>query len=767
MLKAFISHSSKQKENFVVPLVELLGRDSCIVDAYDFDAAYKSLDEIYKNIEECTVFVFLVTKESLESEWCKKELERSYQKLSAGDKMRFWPFIIDEEVDIKDTPEWIHKTDCYNLKYFKTPKALAREIEQKFRTIIWKENPALQRKETLLVGRNSDIDLFENKYFSARRNILRAVIISGRVGVGKEAFANQCMQKIGKDVETIPFRLSLSAKNGVEDFILGLNAITGTYSEEQMKEIVLPSSVNEKSHYAVLLLNELYSLRTVLYLQDDMCFVLPNRKLPEWFIDIIKDKELNSQIGLFILSRLTPITTIESIFPEIISIVLGPLSKSDRRKLFYQLLAEYKISNIAEKDVEKIIEKLNQSPVQLIQFAESLRTYDFNLVEEDMESYIHLGDRKLKPLYDMFSDGDEKELIIVLSKFDFISFNVLERIYGEEYRNAVACVHKLIVNGLASTFGPSSCFVRLDSALSDFIKRNHIKLPTDFENAINDVLDDYLTDNPNMETDLSIYLYDIKKRILSGRTTDKDYLIPSVVVKSILELYNSGDYDEVIRLCKYILREFDNYDTDVVREIRYWLCLALCRKQQSDDFYNEVNNFDGADYKFLRGFYYRIEGRPDLAEKFYLQALDIAPAMQKLKREYVSALLEQRKFTEALEKAKENYESAQENTYHIHAYFRSLIKKTPLTRTEILELESLIKQVGNSYSPKKIELVYAMQLEYDIIVAKKSVNDILTQIGILEAKFPKSHDIGRVINEFKFKQGLIKQREKFMEEYYY
>ena len=58
MLKAFISHSSKQKENFVVPLVELLGRDSCIVDAYDFDAAYKSLDEIYKNIEECTVFVF-------------------------------------------------------------------------------------------------------------------------------------------------------------------------------------------------------------------------------------------------------------------------------------------------------------------------------------------------------------------------------------------------------------------------------------------------------------------------------------------------------------------------------------------------------------------------------------------------------------------------------------------------------------------------------------------------------------------------------------
>lgn len=160
MIKAFISHSSKQKKDFVEPLVELLGRDSCIIDCYDFQAAYETLEQIYNQMEKCSIFVFLVTKESLESDWCKKELARAYDKLNNSDLLRFWPFIIDENVKIEDTPEWIHKTKCYNLKYFKTPLALAREIEQKFREIIWRENSYLMNKETLLVGRNSDIDAF-------------------------------------------------------------------------------------------------------------------------------------------------------------------------------------------------------------------------------------------------------------------------------------------------------------------------------------------------------------------------------------------------------------------------------------------------------------------------------------------------------------------------------------------------------------------------------------------------------------------------------
>ena len=56
MIKAFISHSSAQKE-FAQELVNTIGRDYCKIDCFDFEPAYKSIDEIFKAIDSCTIFV--------------------------------------------------------------------------------------------------------------------------------------------------------------------------------------------------------------------------------------------------------------------------------------------------------------------------------------------------------------------------------------------------------------------------------------------------------------------------------------------------------------------------------------------------------------------------------------------------------------------------------------------------------------------------------------------------------------------------------------
>ena len=73
MIKAFISHSSVQKD-FVRELVDTLGRDYCIVDCYNFAPAYKTMDEIFRKIEQSTVFVLLISRDSLDSDWVKEEI---------------------------------------------------------------------------------------------------------------------------------------------------------------------------------------------------------------------------------------------------------------------------------------------------------------------------------------------------------------------------------------------------------------------------------------------------------------------------------------------------------------------------------------------------------------------------------------------------------------------------------------------------------------------------------------------------------------------
>lgn len=112
MIKAFISHSSEQKE-FVLDLVEVLGRDYCIVDCYNFNSAYQTLNEIYNKIEQSTVFVLLLSKASLKSDWVEKEIKYAKEKLEPRCLDCFWPFIIDENLSINECPEWMRKDKCF------------------------------------------------------------------------------------------------------------------------------------------------------------------------------------------------------------------------------------------------------------------------------------------------------------------------------------------------------------------------------------------------------------------------------------------------------------------------------------------------------------------------------------------------------------------------------------------------------------------------------------------------------------------------------
>lgn len=91
MIKAFISHSSIQK-SFVESLVENLGRTVCIVDAYDFEPARKSKDEIFRNIRNADIFILLISQSALESDWVKIEIEKARDRMEKG-KLEFFPYI--------------------------------------------------------------------------------------------------------------------------------------------------------------------------------------------------------------------------------------------------------------------------------------------------------------------------------------------------------------------------------------------------------------------------------------------------------------------------------------------------------------------------------------------------------------------------------------------------------------------------------------------------------------------------------------------------
>jgi len=344
-------------------------------------------------------------------------------------------------------------------------------------------------------------------------------------------------------------------------------------------------------------------------------------------------------------------------------------------------------------------------------------------------------------------------LLIILSKIDFVSYELLEGIFEERIIEAMEAIGEMMEYGIVCAFGPSERYFRLDHYIADYIRRCHMSLPKDWEQHVDNVLEKQIAESKSITEDTSLYLYDIKRRILSGKSGSSVFLIPSIVVGTIVEIYNKQDYKLVIQICDSVLTEMHNYYEDVVRELRYWLCLALCRTQK-ERFFDEVKNIEGADYFFLLGFYRRIEKNYSRAEYYFRKALDISHNMQRAKRELVTALLAQNKYQDALNMAKENYESNPENSYQIHGYFRCLVRKSNLDRNDYLTLEELMGAMKNNHSDKHEELYSAMNIEYQAYIKHMPYESLYELIKETENQFPNSYNVKRAVHLYMFKRGI-------------
>lgn len=617
--------------------------------------------------------------------------------------------------------------------------------------------------DTMMVGRNTDISKFEDKFQSIDGINLKALIISGRKGVGKDTFAKQCMNKVGFPYETEPYRISTKPHENIENFIVYLNMILCRYNDVALKR-VLALQPKEKAHEAVTMLNELYETRTVLFINDNLSCILPNRELSEWVNDILTDTDLNNQLGMFIMTPQIPNSYIETKHPQVAHIQLQPLDKKDRRKIFVNCIRAYGLDGITQADIDFFVDRLLQSPSQIIQVAEALsNNIPMPLVKKDINTIVEQGDMSIKPILDSFNEDEQRYILIIMSRMDFISYELLEAIFKERIIEAMNTIYNMMEYGIVTSFGPSSQFFRLDHYVSDYIRRCHFIMPIDWENSVNEVLESRITSSNNITEDTSLYLYQLKQQVISGKGNLSGYLIPSVVVSSVMDVYNDKNYPLVVTICDEVLNGVHPYYYDMLRELRYWLCLALCRLQ-NERFFEEVKEMQGADFWFLRGFFNRVGEKYLDAEKCYRKALSFAPNLKRAKRELVTALLAQNRFEPALSLAKENYEQDPDNSYQIHGYFRCLVRKRQINRDENSMLVALLDAMKSNYSDKHEEMFASMNIEYQAYVCHKSPSEMFSIIDEAERRFPNSVNVERASYNYKLRQEIVTTEKAFAED---
>lgn len=423
-MKAFISHSSAQQE-FAEMISDQLGPDQCVIDSYDFAPAYKTMDEIIRKLNDSIIFVFLISKESIKSDWCKSEVRLAKELTEKGRLKLFLPYIIDADVNlemVRQKYDWIVSVDTYNLKLFRSPILVARDIELKFRQIERSKYPYLRAIDEIFEGRNDKIDEFQTK--KSRKRKAKSLIISGRPGTGRHRFSQRCADDIGFKNNYFFENVDLPRNGTLLDLIVQLNPITSYFSEEQLIDILHAEEEEVQLDAAVALLNEIYKYQGRVRINDNSVVVNYKSDLSKWFIKLLKRPGLKEALGIFLISTTNMKAIYEIKNPEIIAIRLSEFSRTDREKILVRYLDYFNCKGYSDDNIEFFVDKLKQSPSQLVKIAEIISTYGVGEAVRNVEEIRLEGDYRISDILTSFKENqDAIDFLVLLSHTGMISYD--------------------------------------------------------------------------------------------------------------------------------------------------------------------------------------------------------------------------------------------------------------------------------------------------------------------------------------------------------
>lgn len=446
-IKAFISHSSDDAL-YVDVLINLIGKNSLVVDRFCFESGERTIDEIIKSIDNSAIFIVLLSRSSLDKDWVKKELAIIKKYIDSGVLKRFKPYIIDDTISYKyeKIPEWIKEE--YNLRnIYIQPPFLARKIEEEVNKLIWEQCPDIRQDERVFVGRDTEIERLREKYLQRNLKDRKAVIVSGIPdGIGRRRLLTEFIRKIdtNKDETYDPFSVAMEEDDSIEDFIIQLNNLFFFERNEDLLQRISIINKTEKVNKVVEFICYLSELREKLFIRDNGSIVRRNGELSSWFKDVIKSNKIDQTI-LFIASRNRFVLTDE--YPEIVSLHLTPLNNDKAKTLLRQYLNNHE-KTISGEDVSFFIQQTGPMPNLIRRCASLILEMGPELAKLKQKKYQYTGDELTRNLISDFQkDKSYIQILILLSEFPYLRYYDIKQITSGIVDNVDQILYEYDKNG--------------------------------------------------------------------------------------------------------------------------------------------------------------------------------------------------------------------------------------------------------------------------------------------------------------------------------
>ncbi len=708
MVRAFLSHSSQDKESYVRPLAQRLDKSNIVYDEFTFEEGGKTLDEILRGIEDAELFVLLISNSALDSQWVQREVSLAKTHLDESQIRRIYPIIIDDKVTYKDPriPEWLRIN--YNLKPVKKVSVAADRITNKLREISWSKYPALQMRQTIFVGRNDKLEEFEARIYDFEKDKPLAIVASGFPGIGRRTFLHHALVKTDfTELSHVPAAIYVDRNTSVEDFILKLNDL-GMLDLSQDVYDLATRPVEKKLAIIQRFMANLQDSKELVYIVDDGCLVNYKREVSPWFVDTISSFT-GSRSPIFCLaSRYNVHFGSRPRNNQFLFMELNELNFKERERLFSKLLDIHGI-DLSTSEFGQASGLMSGLPAQITFAVDLLREDNLSSFTSKLPTIANFNTERAAILLSQYDDDElTLKFIRLLAQFEVIAKNFVFQIVEEKTHYPI--LEELAAQNICELIGVDGEIIRLNDIVRDYIKRNRLHIEQEHADAVQRKVKEIVESGNFADTDSSIFAFSIKEALKTGIDVDSRYLIPSHYLTCMKDLYYSKRRpDKVVQLADTILQKEATLDPQVVQDIRYYLCLTLAKKCDSR-LLQEVRNIKGDEHNFLLGFYYRQCGRfRDALDRF--QGIVDAPYVgARCKREMVQVYVQLEEYEKALGYARRNYEENRDNQFHVQAYFNCLINSDDCTAhsATLQQLIEKLKDIGSSQSSEMAGIAQAL-----------------------------------------------------------
>lgn len=706
LIKCFLSHSSRDKTSYVRLVATRLRKEVRVFDEETFEEGMVTAEEIARGLDESTLFVIFLSEAALASKWVQDELTHAKSRFDDAQIQRIYPIIIDPGIrhDDKRIPEWMRES--LNIQPILRPTIAARKINARLLELSWKTHPRLKERKEIFVGRNELVDQIEERLDDFTNETPVALIASGLPAIGRKTLLQNALKKsnLVRDAYDFP-TITLSSLDSIEDFLLktvdlGLVAFD--------VPSLASATVGEKVSLAKDLSAAIAKDGERLLIEDHGVLVQGNGDLVDWFSALLIHLAPTSHLTFCIASQFRPKPSLNRTFPYAFTVAVKELDVAERNGLLARY-ARFHSLNLARTDLSFLADLLSGFPEQAL-FAIDL-VHEYGIFEARRQSHTiqQYGSDKAQVVLEKYKDRAlELELIYLLSRFEFLSYEVLFDIVDEATYAPV--LNTLLSASICERLGTTSDYIRVNEVIRDYVSRNRFGIPTKFDESIRKHVQSFVEQYDDENRDISDYLFSAQEALRSGRHLPEEILVPSVFVKTIKRIYDEErDYSDAIDLADRVLLRERYLHVSTINHIRFIQCQSLARLRRPR-FFDEVRKVPEPDRSFLFGFYYRLSGDFAKAEENLLRVL----SRDKRRRdpraigELVLVYMQSDEYEKALELARENYIHRPSSPINANNYFACLIMKscTPENREK---LEKIVQRLALDPSERAREMTDSMQ----------------------------------------------------------